>query len=75
VNASGHVEASGGGGLGRTTGLSTAAARRERDDGEKKGRRKGVRWRSDEWAPLGSDSGRRVRWQAGWRLAAGQRVG
>jgi hypothetical protein len=52
--------------------------RRERGDGEKgekKRRRKGVRWRPNEWAPLGSDLGRRVRWQAGWCLAAGPRAG
>jgi hypothetical protein len=65
VNISGRVEASGSGGLGCTAGLSTATARRERGNGEKgenKGRRKRVRWRPDEWVPLGSDSGRRVRW-------------
>jgi hypothetical protein len=47
VNVSGRVEASGGGGLGYTAGLSTATARCERGDGEKgkkKGRRKRVRW-------------------------------
>jgi hypothetical protein len=39
ANISGRVEASGGSGLGCTTGLSTAAARRERDD-RVKGKRK-----------------------------------
>jgi hypothetical protein len=35
MNASGRVDASGGGGLERTAGLSTAVARRERGDGER----------------------------------------
>jgi hypothetical protein len=35
MNILGRVEASGGGGLDRTSGLSTAAARCERGDGER----------------------------------------
>jgi hypothetical protein len=38
VNASGRVEASSGGGLDRTAGLSTVAAWRERGYGEKWGK-------------------------------------
>jgi hypothetical protein len=42
VNASGHVEASGGGELERTAGLSTAAAReRRRGKGGKETKKKG----------------------------------
>jgi hypothetical protein len=43
VSASGRVDASGGGGRERTAGLSTAAAQRERGDGESGKRKVGER--------------------------------
>jgi hypothetical protein len=75
--ASERVDASGGGGLDRMTGLSTAAARSERE-GDGKGKKGGGRRddvTADAWGRLGSDSCAGRSWTAGLLRVGGLRMG
>jgi hypothetical protein len=50
-------------------------AREKMGEREKERKKKGVRWRPDEGAPLGSDPILRVMWPTGRRSVGGPRVG
>jgi hypothetical protein len=74
---SGRSEASDGGGLDRMAGLSTAAARREREEegkGEKGGGRRGD-VAADVWSRLDSDSSAGRTWPVGLLCAGGLHMG